>query len=134
MSGDKLFQDCGDADCSREQTLGAMVALANKMEQERDEARDRAGNLSVELAAMTQNRDELRQALERAYRARDAEERSLIEWQDRAWRAEGSLTIRHSLCRDIAVELGCEGLEGDESLKAGLAAIRALKHGKEGGR
>jgi hypothetical protein len=51
---------------------------------ERDEARDRAGNLSVELAAMTLNRDELRQALERAYRARDAEERSLIEWQDRA--------------------------------------------------
>jgi hypothetical protein len=72
MSGDKLFQDCGDTDCSREQTLGAMVALANKMEQERDQARDRAGNLSVELAAMTQNRDALRQALDRAERDRDA--------------------------------------------------------------
>jgi hypothetical protein len=108
---------------------------------ERDEARDRAGNLSVEIAAMTQNRDELRQALDRAERDRDMAERERdeaerkgAEWRQRAWSAESSLTIRRSLCRDIAVALGCEGLEGDESLQAGLAAIRALKQARESAR
>jgi chromosome segregation ATPase len=101
------------------------------MEQERDQARDRAGNLSVELAAMTQNRDELRQALDRAERDLDEAERKVDEFHERMWRAENSLTIRRSLCRDIAVELGCEGLEGDESLKAGLAMIRALKQARD---
>jgi hypothetical protein len=121
----------GDTDCSREQTLGAMVALANKMEQERDQARDRAGNLSVELAAMTQNRDELRLALDRAERDRDEAERKCNEFHERMCRAESSLTIRRSLCRNIAVELGCEGLEGDAQLEAGLETIRALKQAKE---
>ena len=57
---------------------------------ERDEARDRAGNLSVELAAMTCNRDELRQALAKAERERDEAERRVDEWRQRAWRAEGA--------------------------------------------
>ena len=105
MSGDKLFQDCGDTDCSREQTLGAMVALANQMERERDEARERAGNLSVELAAMTQNRDELRRAVNRVARERDSAEEERNHAQERAWGAESS-----------------------------LAAIMALKQAREGGR
>jgi hypothetical protein len=103
------------------------------------EARERAANLWVELAAMTQNRDELRQALDRAVRDRDRAERDrdeaerkADEWRQRAWSAENSLTIRRSLCREIAVELGCEGLEGDEQLAAGLAAIRVLKQAREG--
>ena len=111
------------------------------MDQERDQARDRAGNLSVELAAMTRNRDELRQALDRAERDRDRAERDRDEAErkgnelrERAWRAENSLTIRRSLCREIAVELGCERLEGDAQLQAGLAAIRALKQAREGAR
>jgi hypothetical protein len=95
------------------------------------EALDRAGNLSVELAAMTQNRDELRQALAKAERDRDEAEAKCNEFHERMWRAESSLPIRRSLCRDIAVELGCEGLEGDESLQAGLAAIRALKQARD---
>ena len=41
---------------------------------ERDEARDRAGNLSVELAAMTLDRDTLRQALAEAERELDRKE------------------------------------------------------------
>ncbi len=97
-----------------------------------DKTRERTGNLSVELAAMTQNRDELRQALAKAERERDEADRKCNELRERAWRAEGSLTIRRSLCRDIAVALGCEGLEGDESLQAGLAAIRALKQARDG--
>jgi hypothetical protein len=111
------------------------------MEQERDQASERAGNLSVELAAMTLDRDALRQALDRAERDRDRAgrdrdeaERKVYEWRQRAWSAEASLTIRRSLCCDIAVELGCEGLEGDASLVAGLAAIRALKQAREGAR
>ncbi len=38
------------------------------------ETRERAGNLSVELAAMTLERDTLRQALDRAERERDQKE------------------------------------------------------------
>ena len=94
------------------------------IEQERIAACERGANLIAELSDMTRNRDELRLALDRA-------ERKCNELRDRAWRAEGSLTIRRSLCRDIAVALGCEGLEGDESLQAGLAAIRALKQARD---
>jgi hypothetical protein len=98
------------------------------------ETRERAGNLSVKLAAMTLDRDALRQALDRAGRDRDEAERKVYEWRQRAWSAEASLTIRRSLCREIAVELGREGLEGDARLEAGLAAIRALKQAREGAR
>ena len=101
---------------------------------ERDEARERAGNLSVELAAMTLERDELRQEIKELKRVFGCTERERKNALKRAWSAESSLTIRRSLCRDIAVALGCEGMEGDESLKAGLDAIRALKQGKEGAR
>jgi hypothetical protein len=100
--------------------------------EQRTAACERAGNLSVELAAMTRNRDELRQALNRVARERDSAEEERNHALERAWSAENSLTIRRSLCRDIAVELGCEGLEGDAQLEAGLAAIRTLKQGKEG--
>jgi chromosome segregation ATPase len=94
-------------------------------------AEERADKAEADLAAMTQNRDELRQALNRVARERDSAEEERNHAQERAWRAESSLTIRHSLCRDIAAELGCEGLEGDESLKAGLAMIRALKQARD---
>ncbi len=73
------------------------------------EARERAANLSVELAAMTQTRDELRQALgraerdrDRAERDRDQAERKGNELRERAWRAENSLTI-------MALKQGKEG-------------------------
>ena len=101
------------------------------IDQERTAACEQAVNLSAKLADMTRNRDELRLALNRVSRERDSAEEERNHAQERAWSAENSLTIRRSLCRDIAVELGCEGLEGDESLKAGLAAIRALKQAKE---
>ncbi len=98
------------------------------------ETRDRAGNLSVELAAMTLERAKLRQEIEelkRVFRCTERERKTALE---RAWSAENSLTIRMSLCREIAVELGCEGLKGDAQLAAGLAAIKALKQAKGGAR
>ena len=99
-----------------------------------DEANDRAGNLSVELADMTRNRDELRQEVQELKRVFGCTERERKNALERAWNAENSLTIRRSLCRDIAVELGCEGLEGDESLETGLAAIRAMKQARDAAR
>jgi len=97
-------------------------------------AEDRADKADAEL-------DNLRQALDRAERDRDEAERNrdeadrkVDEWRKRAWGAEGRLTIRRSLCRDIAVALGCEEPEGDAQLLTGLAAIRALKQAKEGGK
>jgi hypothetical protein len=78
--------------------------------------------------------NELRQEIKELKRVFSCTERERKNALERAWRAENSLTIRRSLCRDIAVELGCEELEYDAQLQAGLAAIRALKQAREGGK
>ena len=114
--------------------------MSDEVQREREladawrKAEDRADKAEAELDALRQALDRAERDRDEAERNRDDAERKVDEWRKRAWGAEGSLTIRRSLCRDIAVALGCEGLEGDAQLLTGLAAIRALKQAKDGGK
>ena len=49
---DELFEDCGDADCSSQQTIGAVMGLCRQLESELTAALARAAHMERALDAV----------------------------------------------------------------------------------
>ncbi len=76
--------------------------------------------LERELAAMTEERNTMKTALESV-------ESERIKYRNRAWHAESQLEIRYGLRKEINAELGLTDETGDEALRKGLETIKAIK-------
>jgi len=76
--------------------------------------------LERELAAMTEERNTMKTALESV-------ESERIKYRERAWHAESQLETRYGLRKEINTELGLTDETGDDALRKGLETIRAIK-------